>query len=629
MKKLVSSLVAALLIFQSLGVFAVDYERHVDVDADLKVTAGSAGSDSVWEPSITVGAGEGVAYRATLSMENVKAAFNEYYTAANALFDISNAQVKGEFSITADFAEGLTVPESFRTYDKNNNMNGFDDAAKAAYKETNRTYDAAKNTVTIEFSVKGLNDEDYVLAGDLAKNPDVYFPDFQLICEGVVALNSGEYTSTGALSGLAVTELEGNKLTVTFAAKGASAGTIEATIIVTNIITKVEGAIETPTSGSKIPSSITPPADAKYEFSDLTWDTDDRTFMAGKTYEATVTVRPKDGYELSSEDLMASFNDDDIKIKSIERNDDGTYTVTFTVTVPDASSTPSPKPSPTPNHSSNNSGNYSGSYGGGNNGGGGIYGGGVASPTPAATNWPIEVLPPPSQLNSEDHFAYVLGYPEGDVRPGNNITRQEVATIFFRLLSDDYRSQVWSQTNSFTDVAADSWSNNAISTMANAGIITGDPDGRFRPADNITRAEFAAIAARFDTRLYTGGDRFTDISGHWAAEYINKAASRGWISGDGNGTFRPNDKITRAEAFTLVNNVLNRHVTESGLLSDMVTWTDNSDPNAWYYTAVQEATNSHHYERAQGATNETWTEISTPREWSQLEMEWSNANGAE
>ena len=238
MKKLVSSLIAVLLIFQSLGVFALDYERHVDVDADLKVTAGGAEADSAWEPSITVGAGEDASYRATLSMENVKAAFNDYYTAASAMFDISNAQVKGEFSITAVFAKGLTIPESFKKYDKNNNMNGFDAAAKAAYKETNRTYDEATNTVTIEFSVMGLNGEDYVLASDLAANLDKYFPGFELICEGVVALDSGEYTSTGSLSGSAVTELEGNKLTVTFASKGASSETIEATIIVTNILDK-------------------------------------------------------------------------------------------------------------------------------------------------------------------------------------------------------------------------------------------------------------------------------------------------------------------------------------------------------------------------------------------------------
>lgn len=238
----------------------------------------------------------------------------------------------------------------------------------------------------------------------------------------------------------------------------------------------------------------------------------------------------------------------------------------------------------------------------------------VVEPTPLPTAPPA----PPAQLDSENHFAYIIGYPEGDVRPQNNISREEVSTIFFRLLTDSYRSEVWSETNNFSDVPSDLWSNNAISTMANAGILTGDPNGKFRPGDNITRAEFATIAARFDSEPYSGEDKFDDISGHWAAEYINKAAVKGWISGDGDGTFRPDDNITRAEAFTLVNNVLNRHVLESGLLDDMVKWSDNR-PDQWYYTAVQEATNSHYYDRPEDAYYETWTEIREPRDWAQLE----------
>lgn len=150
--------------------------------------------------------------------------------------------------------------------------------------------------------------------------------------------------------------------------------------------------------------------------------------------------------------------------------------------------------------------------------------------------------------------------------------------------------------NPYTDVPADMWSNNAISTMSNAKILTGDPDGKFRPADSITRGEFAAIAARFSSKEYNGENMFTDIIGHWSEEYINRAAQEGWISGYPDGSFKPDQYITRAEAMTLVNNILNRHAKESGLLNDMLKWPDNV-PGEWYYTAVQEATNSHYYDR--------------------------------
>ena len=238
-----------------------------------------------------------------------------------------------------------------------------------------------------------------------------------------------------------------------------------------------------------------------------------------------------------------------------------------------------------------------------------------------------------AKLNYDDHYAYIIGYDvEGGpsvVRPENNITRAEVATIFFRMLTDDSRAEFWTKTNSFSDVSSEDWFNNAISTTANAGIVNGYDTGDFKPNAPITRAEFAAIAARFSSRDYTGANMFNDISGHWAAESINKAAQVGWITGYEDGSFRPNQYITRAEAMTLINRVLYRLVDNDGVgnISGMVTWPDNT-PDKWYYAAVQEATNSHYYEREDIGYYETWTEIREPRDWAALETSLSNVTDA-
>ena len=223
-------------------------------------------------------------------------------------------------------------------------------------------------------------------------------------------------------------------------------------------------------------------------------------------------------------------------------------------------------------------------------------------------------------LNTDDHFAYIVGYGNGEVRPQNNITRAEVATIFFRLLTDDVRDENLTKTNRYSDVAATSWYNTAVSTLSFMGIITGYPDGTFRPNAAITRAEFAAIAARFDSNGDKTAAKFSDIANHWAKDEISIAYNNGWITGYPNGTFGPQRDITRAEAMTLVNRVLDRQPeTEDDLLPNMTVWTDNANPKAWYYLAVQEATNSHYYEFKTNSQYEKWTELHETRDGSQLE----------
>ena len=219
-------------------------------------------------------------------------------------------------------------------------------------------------------------------------------------------------------------------------------------------------------------------------------------------------------------------------------------------------------------------------------------------------------------LNTTDHFAYIVGYGNGEVRPQNNITRAEVATIFFRLLTDDVRDENLTKTNRYSDVAATSWYNTAVSTMTKAGIVDGYPDGTFRPNAAITRAEFAAIAARFDNDGDKTAAKFSDIATHWAKDEISIAYNNGWITGYPDGTFGPQRDITRAETMTLVNRVLNRQPeTEDDLLPNMTVWTDNANPKAWYYLAVQEATNSHYYEFKTNSQYEKWTELRETREW--------------
>lgn len=224
----------------------------------------------------------------------------------------------------------------------------------------------------------------------------------------------------------------------------------------------------------------------------------------------------------------------------------------------------------------------------------------------------------PSMLNGHDHYAYIQGYADGTVRPNANITRAQVATIFFRLLDEDVRSDYLTTYNTFPDVNADYWANTAISTMASLGVINGRNSGLFDPDAYITRAEFAAICARFDDSNVSGFDSFTDTFGHWAEEEIGRAAALGWIQGYDDGTFRPNQYITRAQAVTMINRVLCRlPEDEDDLLPGMSVWTDCREGD-WCYLAIQEATNSHDYV-TKDRVYETWTDLNRAPDWSRYE----------
>lgn len=223
---------------------------------------------------------------------------------------------------------------------------------------------------------------------------------------------------------------------------------------------------------------------------------------------------------------------------------------------------------------------------------------------------------PPTTLNDTDHYAYIVGYEDGTIRPNGHITRAEAATVFFRLLTDKARDANLTDRSPYPDVSAGAWYNKAIATLSRMGILSGYEDGSFRPNATVTRAEFAAMAARFDTEAKPVDTPFTDLTGCWAADEIAKAYGKGWVNGYGDNTFRPNGPITRAEAVTLINRVLRRlPETDKDLLPDERTWPDNPE-TFWGYLALQEASNSHLYDRKSDGY-ETQTKLLPPRDWSQ------------
>ena len=243
--------------------------------------------------------------------------------------------------------------------------------------------------------------------------------------------------------------------------------------------------------------------------------------------------------------------------------------------------------------------------------------GGSSRPSTPTVTIPDDV---PTGLNGKDHYAYIIGYGNNDVRPQNNITRAEVATIFFRLLTDETRTANMTKSNSYNDVKDGDWFCCAVSTLSKMGIIKGYEDGSFKPNAPISRAEFAAIAARFDPDGDKTPATFADVTSHWAKDEISIAANHGWIKGYEDGSFKPDQKITRAETMTLVNRVLNRlPETKDDLHKDMKTWVDNMDETAWYYLAVQEATNSHYFKNKTSTKFEQWTDLRDTRDWSELE----------
>lgn len=216
-------------------------------------------------------------------------------------------------------------------------------------------------------------------------------------------------------------------------------------------------------------------------------------------------------------------------------------------------------------------------------------------------------IPLGDKLDKLNHKAYIFGYPDTTIRANNDLTREEASAVFYRLLTDDYRKKIFSNSNGFKDVDQTRWSIDDIGTLSKGKIIEGYPDGSFKPTNKITRAEVAVMSSKFDRLTPKTENKFKDVDNHWAINYINSASARGWIVGDKNNNFRPNDYITRAEFVTLINKVLDRKVNIDNMLEGKKDYLD-LDSSKWYYLEIQEAVNGHEYKRLEDGS-EKWTKL--------------------
>ena len=506
--------------------------------------------------------------KATLDMRNVKADVENVYqhlTAARQT-ELDGKAVEGEFNITVNIGAGVYVIPTATLNDTNDpNMAGFNDAAKDLFEEVDISTDPnAYRTITGDFSTgHTINVKIKVKDGKKAQNLRAEIPDYiSLTYGGLKAV--ADTTIGGSIEGWITIEDIADDATnpderIDFTFFDASAGTDTSVAIQpANVdLPALPGGGSSGGGGGTTPKPETPKYTLKYE-------SNGGTEYKEETYEENKAVNidkvpTKEGYVFDGWYADAKLTEE---IDSV--------TVTKDTTV--------------------------------------------------YAKWVKERHPVPENLNGVDHFAYVIGYPDGTVRPNDNITRAEVTTIFFRLLKDEVRNANLTAENAFDDVNDGDWHNVAISTMAKLGIVNGRFENEFVPDANITRAEFTAICARFDDTEVEYEGTFKDIEGHWAEEYIKRASAYGWIEGYSDNTFRPDQFITRAEAMTLINRVLNRvpRDPEDLLHDDMAIWSDNMDQTAWFYIAVQEATNSNEYERP-NSVYKTWTEIIENRDWAALE----------
>ena len=567
MKKTLSVLLAVMLLCQlGLSVFAASYTDNVDVSANLQVTtAGTPMSiDTGSDVSVSKKASEAFPsfdFRCILNMEAVRAKFNDYYT--NWLTILNYAGPSDRIDQLNNELQAMQVTGSF--------------TAEIVY----------PNTVTIpaEFLVNdqmvGFDDNAKLIFGNDTRtvttgiNSKTLTITFSVV--GTEAAGRPGYVVASDLFANINTYLADFSLMLpnvgttdygTHYVQGKLTGTTVATGNTTTLTITYQTnpeyatATATVTEQGNRPVPTTPPAGTNYEVN---------FFIDGEKANYTPIVKPA-GATVSLSDLPIPYQDG--------YSFNGWYTEKDLVN------------KVTADFVLNKNINLYGVF---------------------AANEEIETL------ETKDHFAYIIGYPDGTVKPENLITREEVATIFFRLLKEEVRNEFFATTNAFSDVSDERWSNNAISTLANGNFLKGYEDGTFRPEETITRAEFIAIASRMAPMIEDAIHNFTDISEHWSEEYIANAISKGWITGYENGTFLPEQSITRAEAMAIVNRMLNRFVNKEGIHKDTIVWPDNPQ-DAWFYLSVIEATNGHLYEREEDAVYEVWTELTAIPDWKSLEQ---------
>ncbi len=581
-KKLTCIILSLLMLVQCVPlVYAAQWTDSVAPNADMEVKR-SDGANFVNGPVTINGKTAEADFKVTLDMKAVFSKFVEWYetglTVINNMVTLNSSlnkdelisqlnalEITGEFTVVITYPAELEVPEAFI---KGGNMYGFSEIAKKAFYEISRTpgqsADGKEKTITIVIGVTDANSADGNLYGGALyanKNEYLAYDDgITLTAEGVYVPDEGTYTAIGTLTGYTET-------TGTVGSKNAS------------LRVDYKG-VQTP---GKENSKDTENISATVILEKSGGYGPSSSGGGG----GSVSSKKEISFNIDGEIIKVEKTDGNIKVSDLPKPEKDGYT-------------------------------FDGWYFDG------------AHKEKVETDFVIKEDITlyghwiSNTLDSEDHFAYVIGYPDGTVRPQNNITREEVATIFYRLLREDKLISIATDENNFIDVEADRWSNKAISSLANGGYIKGYEDGSFRPGDYITRAEFATMATRYAQLTANGDISFTDTVGHWAEEYVKKAAGAGWVTGYEDGTFGPEKYITRAEVMTIINRMLVRYVDEEGLHKDTKFWID-MDGTEWYYYNVLEATNFHDYERKEDGKLERWTGINENKIWVELD-EMENAD---
>lgn len=653
MKKLISILLAGSMLFgtasmvnaadpanlkdlMTQGGIPVPLTANIDVDTDIQVKDTGSYADSL---TIELSDDMTADYKTTMFMKAVRDAFENFVSKAEKKIAVSgganasalqteldNLPVYGEFEIKVILDDKMVIPDDVKADSKE--LKGFSNNVKNVFEETSRTYSDADKTLTINVATKATDKK------TLEDNLETYLGDFTLECENVKISGEGVHTIKGTVTGFtkigddAATPEDESIAVINYKAVQQYDPTadIKADVNVTSGVTRppvggggsssftvkveVDGkVIERKVSSTTVefdPYSLDVPEKEGFIFegwfdkatgekvegdeiytadktivarwietgvADLTFEVEgEEAEVNGKDVNSVIV--PKDAVEVTEEGTK--LNLDDIKpILEDGKKFVGWYLDAEFTTPADADA---------------------------------IYSEDV--------KLYAKVIDSEEILDKDNHYAYIMGYPDGTVKAEKNITREEVATIFFRIMKDDLRESIMTQENDFTDVMVGRWSNCAISTIADYGIITGYADGTFKPQKNITRAEFVTMAARFVAVDENATANFTDVAGHWAEQNIKTAVAKGWINGYEDGTFKPDKNITRAEAITIVNKILERKVDQDGLHVDAEIWKDMS-ADAWYYYDVIEATNAHKFEA--GANAEKWTECIENFDWTTLE----------
>lgn len=608
-------------------------QANVKADADVKVklsaasTYNDSASTSVYDYSTAL-----FDFRAVLDMTKVKEAYNNYIDKFKAyadaqtdkdklLADLEKAQVKGEFTVTIDNSDKLVFPDTIKADGKD--MNGFAEITDSVFKETKREY-TTDDKLIITIAVD-KDDKGYVTKAEMDKFMNGT-SDLTLSCENIGVAGFGTYTLKGTVEGSTKLFTDDGRSVATVKYDAEDSATVDVSkrsssssggdIIDDSFTVTVRAdstLIDEKSSSNAFsynPYDLPTPKMNKAFFNGWYNQTAKKDITGAETYSSDTLIVAKwiptgnidvnfvvDGENAdvnTGSEGSVNVSENDIKVDgentTIEASNikvDVEPGMKFSGWYLDPECTQPADAS-------------------------------VVSDKNITLYGKMSKIATSDVFNRDDHYAYIIGYPDETVRPEQNITREEVATIFFRLLKDDVRNEHMAKTNSFSDVDSDRWSNTAISTLENFGVITGYSDDEFKPAKEITRAEFTAIAARFyDTTRDTSD--FTDCAGHWADKYIATAFDNELIKGYAGNIFKPDQKITRAEAMTLFNNILNRHVDKEGLLENATQWIDNAE-GSWYYYDVLEATNSHKCEeRTDVNANEKWTEITPNFDWSTLE----------